>query len=231
MVTYIHNITLLITLTVLYTMVLQRVNKEELNGQIYSGILFGIFAILCMTTPFQIREGVIFDARSVILSIAGLFGGPITAALSITIASIYRFIIGGAGVVVGIFTIVQSGIIGVVFFHMFKKRVNRSLRNIFIMSVIIHIIMLISFLYIPNISFNIVINLLAVPTMIIYPLATVIISFIILEDNRKDKITEQIKISQKRLENIIEAAEVGTWEWNLKEDTKEYNNRWAEIIG
>lgn len=34
-----------------------------------------------------------------------------------------------------------------------------------------------------------------------------------------------------RLDNIIEGARVGTWEWNVQSGVTVYNERWAEIVG
>ncbi|SFM29056.1 PAS domain S-box protein [Methanolobus profundi] len=36
---------------------------------------------------------------------------------------------------------------------------------------------------------------------------------------------------RKRLANIIESTNVGTWEWNVQTDETSVNERWAEIIG
>ena len=36
---------------------------------------------------------------------------------------------------------------------------------------------------------------------------------------------------RKRLENIIESTNVGTWEWNIQTGETLFNERWAEIVG
>jgi|GEM_PF-752470 len=45
------------------------------------------------------------------------------------------------------------------------------------------------------------------------------------------KTEKELEIINKRLENIIEATNLGTWEWHLKNNSVIINNRWAEIIG
>lgn len=42
---------------------------------------------------------------------------------------------------------------------------------------------------------------------------------------------ELIKEAKGRLQDIIEATHVGTWEWDLVSGKCEFNQRWAEIIG
>ncbi len=48
--------------------------------------------------------------------------------------------------------------------------------------------------------------------------------------NEKNQLLE-IENSRKRMENIIEGTNVGTWELNLKTGEYFYNDRWAEILG
>ncbi len=45
--------------------------------------------------------------------------------------------------------------------------------------------------------------------------------------NRKKTIEEK----KQRLENIIEATQVGTWEWNVQTSEVKINERWAEMLG
>ncbi|PLK43799.1 HAMP domain-containing sensor histidine kinase [Emticicia sp. TH156] len=45
------------------------------------------------------------------------------------------------------------------------------------------------------------------------------------------KASEELQREQQRLYQTIEGANIGTWEWNIKDNTVIYNNRWAEIVG
>nr|WP_321498441.1 PAS domain S-box protein [uncultured Methanolobus sp.] len=47
---------------------------------------------------------------------------------------------------------------------------------------------------------------------------------------RKEAENDMLKKS-KRLENIIEGTNVGTWEWNIQTGETSFNERWAEMIG
>lgn len=42
---------------------------------------------------------------------------------------------------------------------------------------------------------------------------------------------EMIQVQKTRLENIINAANAGTWEWNLKTNENIINDKWANILG
>jgi len=42
---------------------------------------------------------------------------------------------------------------------------------------------------------------------------------------------EQIINDKKRMQNIIDGTNVGTWEWNIQTGEAIFNERWAQIIG
>ncbi len=66
-------------------------------GQVVSGVIFGSICLVGMFAPVTIMPGVIFDARSVVLSMAGLFGGPWVAGIATAMAITGRLWLGGAG--------------------------------------------------------------------------------------------------------------------------------------
>jgi len=49
--------------------------------------------------------------------------------------------------------------------------------------------------------------------------------------NARDTAPTSLKVEVQRLENIIEATQTGTWEWNVQTGEVRINERWAEIIG
>ncbi|MEN3793640.1 diguanylate cyclase [Fulvimarina sp. MAC3] len=76
------------------------------------GLAFGFAAVLTMSDPFVLGDGVIIDARGVILVLAAPFGGLSAALVSGIIASLYRLWLGGAGAPIGVTVIVAAVAIG-----------------------------------------------------------------------------------------------------------------------
>jgi diguanylate cyclase (GGDEF)-like protein len=172
----IHNITLLVALTTIYQVVLSRNKKNPLTQVLLFGVLFGLAGVVGMMAPVQYGNGVIFDGRSIILFIAGMFGGPLSALISALIISLYRVWLGGGGVLVGIAVIVVSASIGVAFYF-YRKSVGGSLKALSLLGagLLVHVIMLSLFLYLPNgIGVN-VIKELGPTIMLFYPVATMLI--------------------------------------------------------
>ncbi|MFT5445165.1 MAG: hypothetical protein ACI9DC_000325 [Gammaproteobacteria bacterium] len=87
--------------------------RKPVTAQIVSGVLFGSLCVTGMMLPIEFGSGVIFDPCSVVLSMDGLFDGPIVAAVSAAIASGYRLWLGFVGTPVGvavIFVCVELGL-------------------------------------------------------------------------------------------------------------------------
>lgn len=49
--------------------------------------------------------------------------------------------------------------------------------------------------------------------------------------NKIKEIEFQLEKERKRLENIIDSNNIGTWEWNVQTGESIFNERWAEIVG
>jgi PAS domain S-box-containing protein len=52
-----------------------------------------------------------------------------------------------------------------------------------------------------------------------------------MEITRHKEAEKLLSISRERLHNIIQSANVGTWEWNIQTGETIFNQRWAEIVG
>ena len=66
------------------------------------GIYFGLSAVIGMMISLELSEGVIFDARSMLIGVGSFFGGPVVAVIASAIAASYRLVLGGAGALSGI---------------------------------------------------------------------------------------------------------------------------------
>ncbi|HEY5561068.1 MAG TPA: ATP-binding protein [Clostridiaceae bacterium] len=53
----------------------------------------------------------------------------------------------------------------------------------------------------------------------------------VLDVTERKRAEDLLKIERKRLENIIEGTNVGTWEWNVQTGETVFNDHWAKIIG
>ena len=147
----INNIAFLIALVTTGQIVLRRFHKNALNRQIYLGILFGGVTLLGMLNPVTFAPGLIFDGRSILLSVAGVVGGVITAGISAIMAAIYRYHLGGIGAPVGLMVIAVSSLLGVLANKWWSQReAPPPAWQYLIMGVVVQLAQVIAFMQIPN---------------------------------------------------------------------------------
>ena len=115
-----YNLSLLVALSIVSGFVEKRYPRTKLPGLFFQGLLFGIVAIVGMLRPMIFSEGLIFDGRSVILSLAAFFFGPIPGTIAGIMAIIFRITIGGSGSILGTLVIISSVLIGTIF-HFYRK--------------------------------------------------------------------------------------------------------------
>ena len=77
---------LLLSLSLLQSFVVRFTRNHQLTKEVVSGAIFGGICVIGMILPIVVTPGVIFDPRTVVLSMAGLFGGPVTSVIAATIA-------------------------------------------------------------------------------------------------------------------------------------------------
>ena len=183
----IHNTALLVALTLVYQIILSRYKKNPFTHTLLFGFLFGIAGVIGMLAPVQYGNGVIFDGRSIILFVVGLFGGPLAALISALVVGAYRSWLGGAGVYVGVAVVILSSLIGVVFYY-YRKSVGGFLKaaSLLFAGLLVHVIMLLVFLYLPDgIGFRVMKEL--GPTIILfYPVATMLVCMLFQDYEEKE---------------------------------------------
>lgn len=202
----VQNVTLLIAIVSIYSLIAKRWNKNETAYIVSAGILFGSTAVIGMTMPYTLIPGVIFDGRTVIHNVAGLFGGPYVAAIAAVISSAYRYSLGGAGAFVGVSTIIQSSLFGILFHYLHKnKNLAINPKTIVSLSILTNIVMLAMSTTVTGVSLEIVITKFTIPIMLLYPPATFIIASIIIKKETEYSAQEALKKSEALKGSIIDA--------------------------
>ena len=77
------------------------------------GVAVGVGAAVSMLFAVRIGDGVVFDLRMPFLSVGALFGGPISAIVSLAIAGLLRIWMGGVGTTLGLVLIASVSLFGV----------------------------------------------------------------------------------------------------------------------
>ena len=140
----IQNTSLMVALTTLYSLLSRLNGFTDTWKKLFSGLLFGGVAMVGMQMPFHYAPGVIYDGRSIILAMAGLFGGGMAAFVSMILAGAYRAQIGGAGVWAGLATIIGLHGVGLAFRRGYGNRPDRmGILSLYGFGISVHIVMLV----------------------------------------------------------------------------------------
>ncbi|MBU1410978.1 response regulator [Myxococcota bacterium] len=201
-----NNLTLLVSLGVLYSVILRKFPQHPQLRGLLSGVLFGCIALLGMYTPLHLSEGPIYDGRSIILSLAGLFGGPIAGLIAALIAMAGRLSIGGVGQWVGLGVIVESTALGILLYHLSKDR-PWMLRwpALWGFSFLVHVGMVLIQLGMPaDIRWQVVSQIWA-PVLLLYPLVSLLLAWIFLEQRAAAELENSLHAHEQLLQDILDA--------------------------
>nr|HPO51059.1 LytS/YhcK type 5TM receptor domain-containing protein [Spirochaetota bacterium] len=119
---FIYNFGIILSVCVLSGLVAQHFNDKIINP-ILNGSLFAFAALIGMINPVIVSKGLIFDGRSIIISVAGLFFGPIPAAFPTMASAFLRILQGGAGAKTGTFVILWSFFAGISGYYLIKYKI------------------------------------------------------------------------------------------------------------
>lgn len=203
----IRNSVLLFALVFVYGATNFKPREKSLNKKIFLGLIIGGFSVLIMLNPWTSAPGLIFDTRSVLLSVTGMFFGWVTTLISVVISMVYRIIVGGAGVYAGVLTIITTASVGLSWKHIRKliKKLPRWL-EFYLFGVIVHIVTLLCQLAIPWPGAFDVIASIALPFLGLFPIVTMVLAISI--DNQIERLSahEELINSKLLLESSIDSA-------------------------
>jgi hypothetical protein len=196
----INNIAFLVALVAAGQIVLSRFQKAPLNRRVLLGLLFGGVTLLGMLNPVNFAPGLIFDGRSIVLSVAGVVGGPLPALIAAGMAAAYRYYLGGFGATVGIVVIVQSALLGVLARALWQRRAQPpEPMDFLVLGVLVQLAQLALFTQIPGGAGMAFIEQAWWVLLLFYPLATMLLCLIF-------RLHAQQLVDQQALQEAREAV-------------------------
>ena len=207
-----YNAALLLALSAIYEVTSAIPSKIQRAQPIINGLLIALISIAIMSFPFRLQTGVIFDTRSILLSVTALIFGPVPIMIAAFAASLYRLMVGGAGSLPGIAVIMVSALIGLAWRRwLYPKSAKWRWLSIYIMSICVHEVMLVCMLLLlyPD-SLN-VIREIAIPVMVIYPIASVLLSLLLIRQQDNRRMHGQLKQAEEKYRKITENMSDVIW--------------------
>ena len=205
----IQNIALLLALTTVHqvftqTQLARHRKQHYLLSPVISGLIFGGLGIVGMMTPLRWTPGIIFDSRSIILAVAGLFGGPVVAGIAVILCGGYRLWLGGGGALMGISVISSSAGVGVLF-HYLRKQYPFLMRNLPLLGFgfLVHFIMVCCMFLLPEKNRWEALQNIAPAVLLLYPIATMVICRLFVDRENHLKSELALRDSEEKYRSLV----------------------------
>ncbi|MFM2290664.1 MAG: hypothetical protein RIS29_477 [Bacteroidota bacterium] len=229
----VRNVAILLTFSILYdNFWLGRQMKNRLLSQILAGLFLGMIVIVLIITPWDFKDGIFFDTRSVLLAISGLFFGPIPTIIAMFISSAYRIYVGGAGVFMGVAVILLSGTMGMIWnrFQTLSLFRNNTI-SLLSLGIIVHLLMLSCIFLLPSNYQLSTFKTILFAVIVLYPLATLLLGRYILKQEETRKTKAALVESELRWKFALEGTGDGIWDWDLTTNKVFFSDNWKTMLG
>ena len=237
----IFNLSLLVAVSVISGFIVSRWKRTSWSGIVAQGILFGTVALIGMLNPFELIPGIIFDGRSVVISLCTLFFGPVAGLIASFFALIYRIYLGGDGAITGVFLIIISYIAGLVFYFIKRKR-QKSVYTyeLYILGLVVHIAMVGLLAAMPIGVRTTALKTMSFTILVVFPLATVLIGKILKDQEENATLNNDMAANERKFRLLVNNMNQGLAEHKIicNSDGKpidyifEYvNEKYEEITG
>lgn len=228
-----QNIAILLSFSMLYDYYwIKSEEKRSLLIKLITGFVLGGISLVLMSTPWILSPGLVFDTRSIMLSVSGLFFGAIPTIIAMIITGVYRFTLGGDGMWMGMAVILSSGTIGILWG---KLRLNifqdKYIKDLFLMGFSVHVVMLICTLLLPKESIVQTLKNISIPVLIIYPFATVLLGIIMVKQYKSWRNRKALYESEQRWQFALEGSQDGVWDWNPITNDVYFSVQWKAMLG
>lgn len=227
-----YSITILLSLSLLYGIIVHYFYTKDTIRQVLAGLLFGSICVIGMMLPIELGPGVIIDPRSVVLSIAGLFGGPIGASIAGIIGASYRLYLGGPGMVSGVQLVFTSIGLGLAYRYCVQKGwAKLSISQLLLFGLAVHLVQVLLLTQLPSPFVEQVMANVAIPLVLIFTPTTALLG-VILKNIDDRSATEQALIeSESKLAHHLHNTPLAAISWDRDFNVTQWNKTAERIFG
>lgn len=230
----IQNAALLLAMAFIYDVLTSRhrLANWPLSVQVVVGAVLGILGIIIMLSPWIYVPGIVFDTRSVLLGIAGLFFGMVPTAVAMVMTAVFRLAQGGTAALTGVSVILATGTLGIVWRHHRHRPLEElTWKELYLFGLVIHLGMLALMLTLPWPTALRLLARIAPPVLAIYPLATALLGMLMVVRLRREGIATLLKTSEERLRLALAAANQGLYDLNVQTGEAQVSPEYATMLG
>ncbi len=200
------NTALLLSISIVYNLFLIHLDSRKKWLEAVLGLFLGGVGILLMINTVSFANGIIFDTRSILISVTGLFLGYLPTVIAALLVSLYRLYLGGGRALTGVLVTATSAAIGLLW-HRYRlpKIVKKSAQvwpELYLFGLLVHLVMLADMLTLPNAQGPAVLQAIILPVLIIYPLGSLLLCLVMLQGLRNREAEKDLRESRENYKNL-----------------------------
>jgi len=194
----VFNIAILVALSLISGFIRQR-EEHRVREALLQGLLFGLVAVIGMYRPMVLGPGLIFDGRSVMISLGALYFGPLAAAVSVAVSLPYRLQMGGVGVYMGTLTIVVSALWGLFWRQRWQRQGQPiTARGLLTLGLCVHATVPLLTVTLPEQAARDTLYNVALPMLLGFPLITLLIGKLLSSQEAARQTVKALRESELR---------------------------------
>ncbi len=185
----ITNIVLLMSLSVIYSLFSSRINQSYFISKIIIGIAASFVGLVVISNSVEVEPGIIFDGRTMVTLLTGMYFGFIPFLFNSVILSAYRIYLGGNGAMAGVIWVIFPGIIGLIW-RKYRLKINFeamdkvSVLEQYALAFVVQLIAIGVLYMFPNKISNSAINAVSFPLISVYPIGGLLVSMFMLRSRK-----------------------------------------------
>lgn len=197
----IYNAALLLALSIVCEISCQLPDRYKKIKPFVTGLFVSAICLVVMSTRFVMAPGLVFDTRSILISVSAFFFGPVPTIMTVITAAVFRIAEGGVGMAAGLAVIITSALIGLIWHRLiFSRQARHRWLSLYLMSVLVHVVMLACMLLMPYPMSITVIREIALPVLLVYPAASLLLSLLLMvQRDRNEAVAGRLEAESRYL--------------------------------
>lgn len=197
-----------------------------------SGVVLSCICLVIMNMPFALQPGLIYDTRSILISVSGLMFGLIPTVLTVISAILFRLSLGGVGTTMGVAVILSSAAIGLIWRRwVYPRSMKWRYVSVFLMGVAVHAAMLACVLLLPYPTNLEVLLEVALPILVFYPIGSFLLCVMLIRQQEYSGVRRQLEQSEERFKSLFQKAPLGYQSLDRNGNFLEVNQQWLDMLG
>lgn len=203
------NMAMLLSASILSNYIYALSMKNPRFKELLIGLTNGMIGILLLVNTVRLNSWIVFDTRSILISLTALFFGPVPAFVAAPIIIAYRIFMGGAGAVPGVLVTISTMFVGLMWRRRRRASGGYGASELYLLGLVASIVMLLCMFSLPLDRALEVLRSIALPVLVLFPLGTVLMGLVIGTRLRQIEAENAIRAQEAQLRIMYEQAPVG----------------------